>query len=150
MNRRFPLATVGRVRGLQTGIARGQVAAAHAAQAHAAADVERRASTLDEHSARALPASPAGVSRALTTGVGMAGEVTVAQTLLTQRGDDVAAALDIWTAARARERAVELLAERHLARLAAEETMAEQRAADDRAGAVVAARHRAARSGALR
>jgi flagellar protein FliJ len=135
VSRRFPLATVARVRRLQTGMARASVAAAHASLSVATGDVVRREQRLAAHpSSLGTLAAAAFLARA-DRGLRLAADVDAARAVVAEREAEVATALAAWTETRARERAVELLEDRHHARVVAEALAAEQRAADDLAGA---------------
>jgi len=143
MNRRFPLATVARVRRLQTGLARLDVARAKSVELAAetgrgialAALAER--SALDSARVRLTSQEFRSAGEARTRRaeqVGLAdGALTVAQV---QTGE----ALDGWRSARSGERAIDLLEDVHRALILAADLTADQRVADDRAGSAAFAR----------
>ena len=140
MNRRFPLATVLRVRRIEEDLARGSVAQTRAAAARADALVASRAEVLVSSS---LPAGTDALHyvAALEGLARRARDVTNAENVRVTSYDAVEGALAAWGRARTRTRGLERLEERHGDAVRAADEHAEARERDDRTGA---AHHRRA------
>lgn len=135
MNRRFPLATVARVRRLQTSVARAAVGEAHVTLARAAAATSQASDYLDavrRPGDGELPS--AGLLARHRSGLAAADALDSARAAEGEAQDIVDARVAAWVQARGRERGVELLEQRHAEAVAAADEKAAQAAADDRAG----------------
>lgn len=131
MNRRFPLATVLRVRRVQEDLAQAGVV-----RARVAADLTRqRADALaTDLAAHQLPAAPGGRwVAAARHGLVLAADAALAQGHVQAADHEVVAALGSWSTARGARRGVERLAERHADAVRAEDERLAQRDLDDRA-----------------
>lgn len=145
--KRFPLATVLRIRRIQEDVARTGVATAQAETHRAASEHARREAVLAQ---RPEPGSAEAAQwlAMRAAALSLAGDVVAARHLVAAREDEAAHARDrLGRATMARE-GIESLAERHADEVRRELADAEQRASDDRAGAAHRARHAAPRPGA--
>jgi flagellar export protein FliJ len=140
MSARFLLGTVLRVRKLREDMAKADAAAAQDAARRAATDHARREAAL---AGRPEPGSGQAVqwlaSRAAL--LAMANDVAVAREVAVTRSAEGAAALARFAKAQREREGVEDLADRHAEAVRREQEAAEQREADDRAGAAFARAH---------
>lgn len=131
MKRRFPLATVLRVRSVQEDLAQAGVVRARGVAAVADAAAGLLEEQLRTHRLSGGPAS-AWVATA-QRGVVLAADAALARAGARAAEADVTAALGAWADARAARRGVERLSERHTAAVRAEDDRLEQRNLDERA-----------------
>jgi hypothetical protein len=134
MTGRFSLATLLRVRRIQLDLARGDVASAQAAARQARSEHARREALLDGRPAPGTAESSRWLAM-VATNLAMAGDAYAAKLAAAAAADGTTAALDAWARAGVAHQGIERLAERHAESARRERDAAEQRAADDRAGA---------------
>lgn len=137
MSARFVLGTVLKVRKLREDFAKAEAAAAAAERHRAVTDHARREAAL---AGRPEPGSAKAAQwlAVRATALAMAGEVAVAREMVAIREAEGAATLARLTGAKREHDGVEDLAERHLQEQRREREAADQREADDRAGALAA------------
>ena len=142
MRRAFRLAGVLRVRRIQEDVARAQVMRANAEVTTAWTDVQRREAYLEARQGEFTSGNSAAFIGAVTAGIARVQDLSAARAahaLAQQAAAERAAA---WSETAQRVKALESLEERHEGEVRAADEASAQRASDDRAGAMVAARRR--------
>jgi flagellar export protein FliJ len=142
VKRQFRLASVLRVRRIQEDVARADLTRANRAVGDAWTDVERREAYLDVRSGQLENGTSAAFIGALTAGIARASDLSSARAAHELAKRAAAERAAAWSESAARVKALESLEERHRTELRTADEAAAQRASDDRAGAVVAARRR--------
>ena len=143
MSRRFPLATVLRVRRIQEDLAGAAAIRARLAVTAAEGDLCQRDARVEEAVARVVPQHAAALTGLMASRLSLAGEAAAARRRVTDAEGVAGHRLGDWAQARAARRGVERLAERHHTRERAQAEREAQRALDERTGA---GRHRGAPS----
>jgi flagellar FliJ protein len=142
VKRGFRLASVLRVRRVQEEVARAEVLKAHRASGTAWTDVERRTAYLEARRGELSSGTSAAFIGAMTAGIARASDLSAARAAH-QLATEVAAERSAeWSASAQKVKTLESLEERHRTEVRAADEASAQRAADDRSGAVVAARLR--------